>query len=350
MTERRTARGFRASVAAVGMLVALGCVKRTETIKIEPDGTAHLEVVFDGDLEDVRTGDAMLADHGAWDVEERIEKDDDGDEDLRRTARLTVAPGGEFPTHFAGDDHDLALLALGFSTSLDIEERPDGTYYHFRRLYHRREWARIDYFRRTFVEDELEKLDNKDMAELTAEEQRSVAQALIDLEGVKTLMLAEAAALALEPPLRQDSSLAIHRAIWQVFEAIEVNPVVELLRMEGDEAEAQIKTTVEEVHQELEQRIEQVLGASDPSGRSARAFLDQLDLERRRYAITEDLADDNFEITVELPGRIVGHNSLDGIGEVGGSSVRWEFDGKWLYDRDQILMATSVVASCPLSQ
>jgi len=63
-------------------LALVGCVKRSETMRVEPDGTAHLEAVFEGDPGDIRDGDAMLEDPGPWEVEDEIETKDDGEREL----------------------------------------------------------------------------------------------------------------------------------------------------------------------------------------------------------------------------------------------------------------------------
>ena len=333
------------SLIAVSLFLALlappGCVEREEIITIMPDGTIHVEVEFDGDLEDVTTGDALLQDPGPWTVTDEIETDDEGDQTLIRTAALTVPPDGEFPGHFAGDDDELADLALNFTTSVWIDERPDGTYYHFKRVYYRRDWSHVEYYRRTFMEDELKKLEDKEIADLSEQDRRNVVKSLITFEAVKTLTLAEAAANALDGTLFQEDWLAIHQGIREVFEDIDWQDVVELLQLEGEEAEAEIDAAVRDVNQDLELAIESVLDQRDPTGLMRQTFMDQFDRERLRYAITEDLQDENLEIVVRMPGRIIGHNSISRGADDG--EVEWEFDGKALNDRDVTLLATSVV-------
>ena len=228
MSARTTLMSLTAMLG-LAVLLSAGCVKRTETIKIAPDGTAHLEVVFEGDPGDVHQGDAMLAVPGPWTVADETEVDKEGKETLTRTGSLSVMPGDEFPTHYAGDDAELAELALDFSTSLRIEERSDGTYYHFKRVYHRRNWAPIDYFRRKLLEVGLKKIEDKDPAEMTDQDRQAVANALVSFEGVKTLVLAEAAAANLDPPLAQDDWLAVHQGIRQVFEEVDTDRIAKLL-------------------------------------------------------------------------------------------------------------------------
>ncbi len=319
-----------------------GCIKRFETIRISPDGTADLQVVFKGTPDDIHDGDASLESPGPWTVkDELVEKARDDEDELTRTATLTVEPGEEFPTHYAGDDAELAELALSMSTSLRIEPGPDGTYYHFKRIYHRRDLARVNYFRQAHLEDGFEKLEDKEPEELTDEDLHSIANAVVAFEGVKTLVLAEAAAESFDPPLPQEEWLAIHAAIAEVFQQVDLEEVARLLQMQDEEADAAIADAVREVSSAIERRITQILNRRDPSGLAAAMYLEQFDRERQRYAITEDLQDEAWEVTVQLPGTIVGHNSLGAQAE--GGEIKWEFDGDCLNDRDQVLMATSVV-------
>jgi len=154
MNQRTAGRSSAATMLAVGLMaVAPGCIKRSETIRIEPDGSAHLRVVFDGDPDDISEGDAMLNEPGPWSVKDTVELKDDGSEKLIRAATLTVQPGEKLPEQYCPGDSDLSDVALTMPTSLLIEERPDGTYYHFKRVYQRRDWARVDYFRQELSKD-----------------------------------------------------------------------------------------------------------------------------------------------------------------------------------------------------
>jgi hypothetical protein len=61
---------------------------------------------------------------------------------------------------------------------------------------------------------------------------------------------------------------------------------------------------------------------------------------KKEYDITEDLVDEEFEITVVMPGRLVAANSTERAGD---NEVTWEFDGSEFFDTDVVLMATSMV-------
>ncbi|MCH7813086.1 MAG: hypothetical protein IID40_03605 [Planctomycetes bacterium] len=338
-TSTKRAIGCVLLTALVG--VGYGCVKRSETIRVEPDGTMHLLVEFEGDLEDVRQGGAMLNDPGPWTVEDQVVTKKDGNQEMHRRATLVLPPGTEVPTDYAGKDETLSEVALKFLTSLDIEQRPDGTYYHFKRVYRRRDSARIAYFRHKLVDESLEKLEDRKIEDLNPDEREQIARVLVEFEMIKTVVLAEAAADSMEPALRQDDWLAMHQVIQDVFRQVGSDRVIELLLMEGDEAEDQIELEVEKINAQIEVGINRILTERDPDGGLVQTFQAAVDRQRRLQAITEDLQDESFEVRLQLPGRIVGHNSLIGIRDDG--QVEWEFDGQALNDRDQVLLATSVV-------
>ncbi|MCP4251632.1 MAG: hypothetical protein GY778_31730 [bacterium] len=318
-----------------------GCIKRSETIRVEPDGTMHLLVEFEGDLDDVRQGGALLNDPGPWTVEDKIVTKEEGKQEIHRRASLILPPGVEVPTDYAGRDEELSEVALKFSTSLDIERRPDGTYYHFKRVYRRRDWARIAYFRRKFVDESLEKLEDRKIEDLNADERDQIARDLVGFEMIKTVVMAEAAAASIKPALRQDDWLAMHQAIQDVFRQVETDRVIELLQMEGDEAKEQIDLEVGKINARIKDRIDRILTERDLAGGLGEAFWAAVDRQRRLHAVTEDLQDEGYEVRLQLPGRIVGHNSLVGIHD--GGVVEWEFECDALNDRDQVLLATSVV-------
>jgi hypothetical protein len=309
-----------------------------ETIRIDPDGTTHLKLVFRGDPGDIVEGDAMLNEPGPWSVMDTVELQDDGSEKLVRTANLTIPPGKKLPGQYCPDDSDLSGVVLIMPTSLLVEKRPDGTYYHFKRVYQRRDWARVDYFRRELQKD-LEEVQGVEKANMTPEQREHLASSLVKFEKAKTIALAQAAADTLQPPLQQGQWLMLRQGIAEVYDRISIERVVELLLMEDEQAGAEIKRQVDEVSVQIHHVMSQMLSKSDVTGSLSQRFAEQFETERRRHAISEDLQDETWEVSLQLPGRLVGHNG----NSVKESMVKWEFGGNALCDRDQVLMATSVV-------
>jgi hypothetical protein len=72
-------------------------------------------------------------------------------------------------------------------------------------------------------------------------------------------------------------------------------------------------------------------------GRQLSDFMHRYERNRRFFEITGDLGDDGFEITVVLPGTIVGSNA----DATEGDRATWKFSGQRFRDRDLELMASS---------
>lgn len=330
-----------AAVVTAGALVT-GCVKRSETISVAPDGSAKITVEFEAKADEFGNGAAMLDDPGPWKVSEKEQIGENEELEITRTGTLQVPAGGSFPTHYAGGDRGKAELDLHLMTEVWAEQREDGLYYHFRRTYQPRRWARIEYYRQTYLKDAFEKLEDTPSEELTNKDREDIAQALLTFEAVKLIKFAEAAAEAVDPPFSQDAFLGIHGRMASMFEEFEDGRVQKILLMADEEAEAAIADMVQEVNDRIYTIAREVLAKFDPSGLLAKDYLEQLERERQRYTITEDLQDETFEVIVELPGKIVGHNSIGN--DPDGGEIRFEFQGDALNDREVVLMASSVVS------
>lgn len=329
------------AIWVIGLIFIMsGCIERTETIRVEPDGTVYLQVVFRGDPDDIQTGDALLSEPGPWSIVDTVQLQDDGSEKLVRTATLTVKPGERLPDQYCPENSDLSGVALSMPTFLRIEEKSDGTYYHFRRDYERRDWACIDYFRRKLVEHELEAIQGKKLADVPAEQRESLTRGLVEYEKAKVIELAWAANETLYPQLEQDQWLVLRQGIDDVYNRIDIKRIVEILQMKDQQAGEEIRHLADEISLQIHRVISQTLSEVDATGLLGQQFVEQFEIERRRRMISEDLQDESWQVSVQLPGRLVGHNG----DYVEGNVVIWKFAGDAINDRDQTLMATSVVA------
>ncbi len=326
-------------VLTAALLAATGCLKRRETIQVQPDGWSRIVVELDGDPQDVMEGDASFADPGPWSVDDEFRTNNDGEQQLCRTAILDIAPGAPFPTHYAGNDEELSKASLTMTTELTLEQRPDGTYYHFKRVYHRRAWAEVGYFRTKLMEEHATRFGDKDFEDMDRDERLEVARTLINVESTKTVALSQKAARAIQPRLNQLEWLAVRQGISQAFENIDPARMVELLG--SPDSGAEIQAQVRLISEEIERRIAGILDNEDATGGRTQAFLQQLEFQRLAFLISEDLNDEDLEFTLKLPGTIVGHNSLNEAPE--GGSISWAFGGGALHDRDHVLMASSFV-------
>jgi hypothetical protein len=69
------------------------------------------------------------------------------------------------------------------------------------------------------------------------------------------------------------------------------------------------------------------------------AVMGELEWHLVAYDASADLCDESFQLTVEMPGAIVGGNAE----ELHGSSATWKFNGSDLHDHEVVLRAVSVL-------
>ena len=120
-------------VSIVCFLLATGCVRREEKIQIFDDGHVDWTIEMKGDESDIKKGDAIPDQSSGWKISEKVEKHDDKDEFIR-TAFKSFTSVEDLPESFASD-LESQKTSLRFSTSLKKEKTPEGTYYHFKRVY-----------------------------------------------------------------------------------------------------------------------------------------------------------------------------------------------------------------------
>jgi hypothetical protein len=326
--------------AALAVLGLAGCLERTETITVDPDGTVLVEARFTTDSADeLWDGDAVPTMAGGWIVIDSSDVDEDGDETFSLSAEAEFPPDVELPSNYAvpGDaDEDLYLQ---FPTTVTIEDRADGVYYHFHRRYAARGWARIQSLRERLMEEKLKGLKGKPLEEISHEDRVLALRCYADFEAAKMLAFAREAFLEVTPDAPQDQWLAVYADVQAYKGELEVDRIAKLADLEDEQ---QRDAAFEKEAKDWEQRTLKRLEASvrehcGCGGRRMDDFLRRYERKRTYFSITEDLGDDAFEVTVVLPGTIVGSNA----DSTGGNSATWKFGGPRFRDQDLELMATS---------
>lgn len=340
-------RFFAVSAGLVLALLGLsGCLERKEKIKVQRDGGVEFQLQLEGDPGDFAAGDALPENHGGWQTHDETVKDDDGKEKQRREAKLRVPAGGELPDSFAAKDEPLYAAALKFPTTLRVERRADGTYYHFKRVYRGREQARYEYYRKALEKIDspvkrVQELAGKDPSELSDAERATLVNALRMLESLKMVEYVRGGTEALGDQWPQHYGLKLRQAALDTFERADVGPVLARLQEPpGPERDAAIDEFGKHLIETARKRLRETLRKLDVPAAQIEAFDAGYEREEQRRAVTEDLGDERWEVRLELPGELVAHNG-DAIED---GNVVWIFDGEALMDRDVVLMATSRVA------
>lgn len=328
--------------AVVTVLVLGGCLEREERITVSPDGTVHVKVHHESkSRNELYEVDAAPSLEGGWFVEETSAIHDDGDERFRLDAEMVFGPDAVLPTNYAALNDKRADVFLQFPTTLEIEQRSDGLYYHFHRRYVGRKWAGLEILRKKLLDGPLEEFEDRDFEELTRTEKISIMRAFADFEVGKMIHFARRSFLDVSPDLPQDFWLRVHASVSQIKLKIDYDEMLELMLIEDDaERDEALQLEADRWEDAARLRLRQALEEhAGYGGGRMRAFLDRYDWHLQYHDVSQDLGDDNFKITVVMPGEIIGHN-----GERTGNEITWNFTGEEIRDRDVELMVTSYIA------
>ena len=196
-----------------------GCPFRKEHITVTADGTVLMRLEYEGSAEELERFDALPSRETGWKVKREIKKQDkEGDEETHvLTAERRFAPGEPLPRNLAKENDPEADLYLDFPTTLTIQDRADGLYFHFRRTYTPRRWAYVQYWHDS-IEDDIKKLGDKPVDELTRDDRLKIVQAFATLEALTQLEFAKEALAECEPELPPEYGLLARQALMSVYE------------------------------------------------------------------------------------------------------------------------------------
>ncbi len=325
---------------AAAVMALAGCLERVETVTVEGDGTVTIELIFKtDDPHELHEGDAVPTLAGAWLVEENVEPDEQGRDRFLLRAESVFPPDLDLPGNFAEPGDPDTGLYLQFPTTVLIEDRSDGIYYHFHRVYPAREWARIEALRELLLNERIKKFDRKPPIELSDEELRIMVAAYADYEAAKMLSFARTIYLQITPDMPQDAWLEVDAAVQRLKTAIDDDALLEIMRIEDEDERDQ--ALADELQRWEERSFEGLQNAMREhcgyAGRQMSRFVHGYEAQRKAFKITEDLGDEVFQVTVVMPGGIVGSNA----DVTGTDRVTWKFSGRRFRDRNVELMVSS---------
>lgn len=340
-------RGAAFTALAIASLSLSACVERKERIAVRPDGTVDLSVEHRSDsIEDLLDGDALPDARAGWQTDVSSAADENGKVVHLFEASLATTVEA-MPGVYGRPSDPGASRFLQFPTSITVERRRDGVWYHFRRTYQSRRWAELAALNDSPAAQRLRQSgEGPDVQERSLDELEALSRALVDVQVQRTLLLVRRALLEGAPNAAQDGWLRARERMERLALEIDARGAAEELSravVVGDEAKRfdairkalkRLEATVDDQIQ-LVVRTECSLGGSESSG-----FLRSLAEQRVETEVSEDIADDSFEIVVELPGEIMGANTTDRRG----NTARWAFKGEELFDRPRELLVSSRVA------
>ncbi|MFO0873353.1 MAG: hypothetical protein U0575_05215 [Phycisphaerales bacterium] len=333
------------AVAAIAACLALSaCVERKERITVHGDGTIDLSVRHSStDAEDLLQGDALPDLAAGWETQLR-EEPEDGKTKYVYEATATTVLGQALPSRYGMPRDAFEAQFLQFPTTITMERRKDGTWYHFRRVYEPRRWGELKALSESPEAKRLQEAGDPG-AEPDADRVEQFTRALVDLQAARLLLFARAALLEVAPRVPQDGWLRVRDSMKQLAQEIDARAVVDDLMHatrlddEGKKAAA-IQKALKRIEGAVAERLQLAVRTECGfGGTELSAFTHALEKHQREGAVTEDLADDSFEIVVELPGEIMGSNA----DSAAGGRATWRFKGEDLMDRPRELLASSRV-------
>lgn len=321
LTKHATQAAWAITLLALPLLIS-GCLRRTEAFEVLETGQVRSLVIAQGDEDDIDHGDAMPSQADGWRtlIEQVPESSTPGGsegketkEDTRLMGVQTFAAGSELPDSYAQPGTARYATSLRFPTTIRIEQRPEGTYYHFRRTYQPRPAARIAYLQKqAFEEDEkIKVLMEKDPEELTPDDRKALVDATLGLEEAKTKTFLDQA-FAEMPDLRlpQDAFLLAREQAGRCYHQRALRDEV-LALFDNDPALQEFESIAQEVSRKVEGAFRQSMRASAVPTAIVDLFVQRYEIARDSYEITEDVSDEEWQVFVKLPGKIIAHNAWD---------------------------------------
>lgn len=331
-------------VTLTSALLLTGCLERTERIIVNEDGSVDIQATFKGEQpDDFDNEDRLPKPGGSWIVEESSQPNTDGEEVYTRTATRRLPAGAELPSTFGERSEPNGKAYLQFPTTLRIDRRSDGTYYHFARTYEARDFAQAGYLQE-LADKELQKFGQKSESgqPLTRSDWRAISEQMVKVAIQKYQVWARQAFVETQPYAPQDAWLGVVTALEQFRRNVDYDTIATLIQQNVDAGENAQANIFEQLAGELERSTIDTINSaltSHPNTSGTSAFRQRMAFHQKAWEVTQDLNDEKFNIRVEMPGQIVAHNGDSRANNV----VRWTFGGEFLHDRKIELLVTSKI-------
>lgn len=319
-----------------------GCLDRKERVIVNADGSAEIHLIVEGEDEaDIDEGDRLPRPGGQWQVERSTRNTPEGKKIHRLAAIRKVPAGIGLPATFAEGGDSLRDAYLQFPTELKIEERSDGWYYHFHRKYEPREYAQVG-FLEDAAEEQASGFAKKQQSgeEIGLNDFKGVSELLVKVAMGKIEIFARQAFIDTNPNTPQDTWLSVHDALEELRKSADYDRLAVILKNADQQDNSPV---MEQLAREFDTATMNTIVATleaSPYVRDTGGFRRRFEFHKTAYDITQDVGDDRFEVSVQMPGTIISHNADSKANNI----VTWTFPGKMLYDRSIELMVTSRVA------
>src|SRR5262249_37672103 len=148
------------------------------------------------------------------------------------------------------------------------------------------------------------------------------------------------------PNAAQDGWIAVRDDLHSFVSQIDYTTLSKLLQPKdqteksADDIEKMITAESKKFTASIEERLRSDMrDLAGCDGSQVNAFMAEYARQRKSWEITEDLDDEKFEISVDMPGQVVASNA----DQSGGHNAAWSIDGSKFDDAEVELIATSKV-------
>lgn len=348
-------------LALLALLPLAACIETEEHVVVHPDLGLDVTLRASGDRGDLRSGYPLPLE-GPWaardgatqawlDATRRgtVDPDADPGESAELELSASFASADELPRWFAPAAHPYRTAFLERDTQVSVEQRGGRRVYRFERVFRARPEVGHDVWeqaKRALPDDLRDKAEHPE--ELEPEEWASLLDRLQPRIGEQAAELARDALLGIYTEGDATLSAAGHerivdearRVALETCDRATLDRLYELLRAGRSEELGELGRSLEARGREaLRDVLAEGLANEGVAVEVANAVLARLEWTYTALDHDDDLADEGFDLSVELPGTIVGGN-FDALED---GRATWRFEGKDLYRRDVRMEAVSVL-------
>jgi len=169
---------------------------------------------------------------------------------------------------------------------------------------------------------------------------KGVSELLVKVAMGKIEIFARQAFLDTNPNTPQDTWLSVHDALEELRRSADYDRLAAILKNADQQDNSPV---MEQLAREFDTATMNTIVTTletSPYVRDTGGFRRRFEFHKTAYDITQDIGDDRFEVSVQMPGTIISHNADSKVNNI----VTWSFPGKMLYDRRIEMMVTSRVA------
>ena len=324
-------------------LLLCGCIEREETIVVDAEGAAALEIRFEGDSKDFGPEVALPA-APEWTLKDRrVDTNQNGTAQLHLTAVRSVPYGRPLPHTFARTGDPYAERQLQFPGEIRMWQEGARRFYEFRRTYKARDHRRYNGPDGIGPDKELEERVVDQGIFNVSEKDRETYLESLHMQLVWRLFFEAQDALGImleSGDLSAEQKRAAEAMCLTMLEdVLQADTLLEILRLDDEALEMAYDGLLDRTRARIAGLVETAVGQEARSERSP--FQAAYHGVIHGYRVTDALDNQSFKVEVEMPGEIVATNGFTDPESPG--KANWEFQGKDLHDCDLPIYVRSVL-------